>query len=749
MPKWAAHRVALRALLIGVFALVSPASAQVADRTLLEVPDLGLLDYGTVCCVAYLPDGSLIVGGSFTRLNGQPRRNLAKILANGELDPTWVPEPDNQVLSLAADRLGNVYVGGDFSRIGGQDRFNLAKLSVSAGGNADPVWPASNGGIFRPSHLVASEDGASIYAGVRNGALLRKFSATGSVDPTWRPLFSGGNLEDMALDGAGRLVLAGVIRQTGGGADRPLLRVDAAGNGATDPTWNPQPSSVVRALAVDAASDSLFVAGDFTEVGGQGRPYLARIGLSSGGPLDPAWAPDVPYPVDTLRLAEGRVFAAINEGVPGRWERQLVRIDASTGSVDSAWTRTLSGDLRTIAAMPGRPLALAGSFTRVAAEPSFNLALLDAENAHPMKAFAVGRVGRISAMTALADGSIVIGGSFLWADGVPRSNLLRLRPDRTLDPEWDPAPDYIVNDVESDGHGAVFVAGLFSAIGGINRGLLARVPVPGNGAADAQWDPGLVHAGLSGARVEALRFDGVDRLYVSGNFNALPDESRRHLARIALTGSDAGRVDATWGPNLRGVATDLVFDASQRLYAATGDHVQRVLTEDAGAVDADWVLSADGAVWSLAIDADQRLYMAGQFSAVGGTPRSGLARVGLGPTATIDPTWTPIADGPVDVIAMAPDDRIYAGGRFTSISQHPSPWLARLRQSTGEVDTTWQVSFNGPAAWGGVGEIVVGAGNTVMVGGVFDGANASSRNGFAAFGDSIFADGLETSDPDH
>ena len=742
MMKWSAYRVASRALLVGVFALASPVSAQVADSTLLHAPDLGLLRYASVCCVAHLPDGALIIGGSFSRINGQPRKNLAKILANGDLDPQWKPEPDNQVFSLAADRLGNVYVGGDFSRIGGQDRFNLAKLEVGGGGSADPGWPASNGGVFRPSHLVVSDDGASIYAGVRSGALLRKFSATGVVDPAWRPSLAGGALEDIALDSAGKLYLAGVIRQSGGGADRHLLRVDATGAGAIDAVWNPAPSSVVRALAVDAASDSLFVAGDFTAVGGQGRSYLARIGLSSTGAIDPTWAPDISHPVDTVGVADGHVFAAINEGVPGRGERQLARIDANTGMIDSAWTRTISGDLRTIAAMQGRPLALSGSFTRVAGDPSFNLALLHADTARPPTTFAVGHVGYVTAMTALADGSIVVGGDFRWAAGLPRANLLRLRPDRTIDPAWDPAPDNIVSDVESDGHDAVFVAGSFTAIGGINRAQLARIPVPGNGAADAQWDPALVEAGTSGGYVQSLFFDGGDRLYVSGVFNALPDEARRHLARITLTGVDAGRVDATWAPNMRGAATDFVLDASQRLYATTGNRVQRVSTEGAGAVDAHWAVVVDGTAWSLAIDPSQRLYVGGEFNSAGGELRSGLVRVGTGATAIIDTAWTPSADGPVYALAMAGDDRIYAGGRFGSISQTPAPWLARLRQSTGEVDATWQASIDG-WWWGGVSDIIVAPGNTILVGGGFDTVDVSSRNGFAAFGDSIFADGLE------
>lgn len=81
-----------------------------------------------------------------------------------------------------------------------------------------------------------------------------------------------------------------------------------------------------------------------------------------------------------------------------------------------------------------------------------------------------------------------------------------------------------------------------------------------------------------------------------------------------MTGVDAGRVDATWAPNMRGAATDFVLDASQRLYATTGNRVQRVSTEGAGAVDAHWAVVVDGTAWSLAIDPSQRLYVGGEFN---------------------------------------------------------------------------------------------------------------------------------------
>ena len=89
-----------------------------------------------------IPDGAggYFAGGAFSSVDGQPRRNLAHVLADGTLDPDFRPDPTGQI---NPDYFGSVetlflhegvlFVGGRFDFVGGQPRRNLAALDATTG----------------------------------------------------------------------------------------------------------------------------------------------------------------------------------------------------------------------------------------------------------------------------------------------------------------------------------------------------------------------------------------------------------------------------------------------------------------------------------------------------------------------------------------------------------------------------------------------------------------------------------------
>jgi len=719
----------------------SPSMARGADATLLDAPRTDLLTYGQVCCLAYLPDGSLIVGGGFQWLNGQPRRHLAKLLPNGEVDAEWKPEPNNVVTSLAVDPSGNVYVGGAFYLIGGKSRNYLAKIAAGPEAHVDPHWPDNFGSMYAASRIVVSSDGSTIIASRRNPGGIRMYSATGALNSVWQPDVTGG-IDDVAFGPAGMLYVGGDLRRPGVGNGLFLLRVSVEGTGEVDASWNPQPSGRVLKLALDANGDSLIVGGEFMSVSAQERPYLARIGLTSGA-LDPQWTPAIDWSVDTFLFADGHLHVSTNPRIPGLWLREVVRVDVASGEVDEPSRFDVSGNVAAIAGGGDTPLALAGTFARVGEIPSFNLFTMRAGNPAETKSFEVGDLGSVYDMAVMDDGSIIVGGMFEWAGGVPRSNLFRLKSDRTIDLEWDPSPDRSVSLVERGGAGAVVVAGSFQRIGGSNAHRLAKISSSGRGAADPQWNPALIRPGSSVARVSALRYDGQGNLYAAGIFDAPADVAHRNLAKIPMVGPESGSVVPDWRPAIDGAASALAVDSAQRLYAAVGTRVSRFAANSE--IDTAWVVETEGDfVAAIAIDSLQRLYIGGAFSRVGTKIRSGLARVGTGPAAVVDPQWTPAAQGVVWNIAAEANDQVYVGGRIESISGTPVGLVARLQGHLGTLDTTWNPAIREPW-WSVVRIIHVDSANRVLVGGSFEEAGSAQRFGFAAFGDSIFVDGVDPS----
>jgi hypothetical protein len=83
----------------------------------------------------------------------------------------------------------------------------------------------------------------------------------------------------------------------GGQARNRIAALDAAGN-AMD--WNPNASDTVYALAVSGST--VYAGGQFTQIGGQARPYFAAFGAPSTSiPVRPAEVPEA----DTLLLLGG------------------------------------------------------------------------------------------------------------------------------------------------------------------------------------------------------------------------------------------------------------------------------------------------------------------------------------------------------------------------------------------------------------------------------------------------------------
>src|SRR5262245_28315265 len=86
--------------------------------------------------------------------------------------------------------------------------------------------------------------------------------------------------------------------------------------------------------------------------------------------------------------------------------------------------------------------------------------------------------------------------------------------------------------------------------------------------------------------------------------------------------------------------------------------------------------NVNGRVRAVAIQPDGKVIIGGEFSAVGGTPRSHIARVNV--DGSLDTTFDPGADGPVASLAVQADGKILAGGGFTMLGGQPRPSIGRL-----------------------------------------------------------------------
>ena len=382
-----------------------------------------------------LQDKVLYVGGGFSRIGGFYADCIAALnTSNGKLTG-WYANANGPVLtlSLIKDRL---YAGGSFSKIGGQWLPYVAALSTSTG-LADANWKPNP----TNSVNVLQYAGGKVYAGgefnsfggvTRNG-LAAVTTATG-ITTDWNPNLDG-IVYALAVN-HGTLYVGGNFNLMDGQAYHHLVAFSTA-TGKLDFNWNPAPKDAVKTLAVKGDGSTVYVGGNFkggNSIGGLGRNYLAALNPAGTRGSATAWDPYPNKPVTALAVNGDTVYAAgdfTDIGYQSSITR-LVALSASTGLVDAQWNPSPNDGVYSLAlSADGDTLYAGGGFTRIGGQSPRN----------HIAAISTSGTGLASDFNPNADDSnvsssvsrLLVNGSTVYAAGVftsiggqPRKNIASL-----------------------------------------------------------------------------------------------------------------------------------------------------------------------------------------------------------------------------------------------------------------------------------------------------------------------------------
>jgi len=664
---------------------------------------------------AVVADGSggWYIGGLFTHVGGIARTNVAHVLADHSVDPGFNPSFDGGVNALALSG-STLYAGGLYSSVNGQPRGNLAALSTTDGSvvafnpNADST---SGRGV---GALAVSSDGSIVYAGgdftlvggeARSGIAALN-AADGSATSTFNPGIAGGTASADALVIADSvLYLAGNFSTVGGLPRQAIAALELGGGNdgmvveafAPAPTFfGCAPCASITALAVSGST--IYAGGSFDTIGGQPRNNLA--GLSAADGTATAFDPSPPQNILSLAASGSIVYAGGGfTSIGGQARNYIAALNAADGSA-TAFDPNPNGTANAIG-VSGSAVYFGGQFSSLGGVLRNGLAAINAADGTPTAwdAHAEGMNGNYALVNALAvsDSTVYVGGAFTTIGGEARTNAAAVTIANATATAWDPSPDGSVNAITLSGDVA-YVGGVFLNIGGQPHLAIAALNTT-DGAANA-WDPN-----ADFLPVNAIAVSG-DLVYFGGTFAHVGGQPRNGIA--AVNAADASVT--SWNPHL-----GVDFQGFTGVYA----------------------LAVSGAT----------IYAGGGFGSVQGITRNNIAGINAsdGSPTTFNPDASAAEFSNAYVVALAVDgSTVYAGGYFNAIGGQPRALLAALDAGDGSA-----ISFN-PNGSGGnaVYALAVAPDGTLYAGGSFPTFDLAYQQGFAAFtplspNDVIFSDGFD------
>lgn len=608
---------------------------------------------------ASIQDGSggWYVAGGFDRVGGQPRLDLAHVLADGSVDPSFAAEPDNDVTSLALDGT-DLFVGGSFTHVGAAARNHLAKLNAT----------------------------------------------TGAVDGTWDPAESGGAdaVRALAVSAAG-LYVAGSYTTIGGASRTDLALLSKTGSGAADNTFiSNVTTSSDGPKALLLANGKLYVGGFFTAIHGTARQNLAAVSPTDG--TDQGLDADADSGVAALaasgtKLFVGGFFSKLTHSGSDTARAGLAAVDASSGAVDAGWSADADDGVNQLA-LGGGSLYVAGRFTHIGASARNFLAKVAVSDGSLDPIWNPLASDEVDALN-VAGSRVLVGGFFNSVNGVVRNRLAALDlTTGTAVGGFAPVVDDRVLSLALLGS-KLYLGGGFATVNGDTRNHIAAVD-PGNGGLDPSFQPDF---GAGGGDVFALAGSGTT-LYVGGRFTTLNGVASPGLAAVG-----ASNGTPVWRGDVESNGVRALALAAGRLYlGGEFDHIDGTPWEGFGAVspatgalDPSAGISAHGFVNDLS-PFGSRLYAAGFFDQFGGVAREDLAAIDTGTNALL--AWT--TSTPVFGVnsVRASISGIYVGGSMELIGGKDVHGLALLDPDTGAPDAWLPDLANGS----GLETVAIGGG---------------------------------------
>jgi len=422
---------------------------------------------GAVYAVAVQSDGKIVIGGLFTTARGVTQNRIARLNTDGTLDTGFNTGSDigtNGIVgAIAIQSDGKIVIGGFFPRARGVLQNYIARLNTD--GTLDTGFNTGSdigtNGFVRA--IAIQSDGKIVIGGEFTTARgttvnrIARLETDGTLDTgfnTGSDVGTDSNVSAIAIQSDGKIVIGGQFTTARGVTQNRIARLNT--DGTLDTGFNTGSDIGTNGLVIEIAIQSdgkIVIGGNFVTARGVTQNRIAR--LNTDGTLDTGFNTGSDIGVDgtvgaVAIQSDGKiVIGGYFTTARGVLQNYIARLNTD-GTLDTGFNT--GSDI----GVDGVVFASEGSYVTGAAIQS--------------------------------DGRIVISGNFLAARGVIQNGIAQLNADGSLDASFNfgPAPgfDSAAFRLALQTDGRVVVGGYFLFANGVlasritRTGVFVRAEVP-------------------------------------------------------------------------------------------------------------------------------------------------------------------------------------------------------------------------------------------------------------------------------
>ncbi len=489
------------------------------------------LESSDVTKFVLMPNGQVLVGGAFRIINNITVNYIARLNADGTVDTSFNPGGTGASSTVSGfDVLpdGKIIIGGTFFFYNGVSRRKNARLNSDGTLDTTYNYTADINNSAFISSVVSIGDGKFYLGGSDSTNTFQKLirvNADGTRDTAFNAAFyQPGSVTQVLSQPDGKFIITGDFTRVYG-IERPFIaRLDA--NGSLDAGFNPPVNDKCFSIALQP----------------DGKIFCGTRRFNADGTLDASFQPPsfgIALAYKILVLPDGKILFGGSFSIPGNPTTNVIRLNAN-GSDDATFNKViinqrannLTPPISGLKLQSDGKIVITGDFARINNVSRGRIARFNPDGTTDTTFFStVGANNDIYDLTIQSDGKIVIGGTFSGVNGVANTfYLARLLPDSNLDTSFVGNPNAPVYAVEKLADDKILIGGLFNAVSGISHPYLARLNP--NGSPDTFGGIGPNDIVLN------INVTTNGRILIGGNFTRVDGFSTISAARLTTTASN-------------------------------------------------------------------------------------------------------------------------------------------------------------------------------------------------------------------